>query len=334
MGIFKTEEAFPWRFISAPMAELTHAGYRHWCELYGGADLYITEMIGARALIHNNPNESWYTEVEPVPEKTIFQLWGAHENDFFEAARRLADKSVLGVDVNMGCSAPLIRSRGGGIGLMNTPAKAARIVEGMRKILKGKSLSAKIRIGETEDPVSLLSFARALENAGADWLSLNPRVRKDKHRRPGRWEYVTLLRENLSIPIVGNSDISDWESFRSRRTLSDADGYMIGRASILRPWLFSDLRQRELNGDKIEGLEHKNIDMKESVFEALSLIERWQPAEFHVSRARRFLSIWCANLKFGNQFNKIISVSDTIPGMRLSLNEYFARNPEEKIMKM
>lgn len=334
MGIFETEEVFPWRFISAPMAELTHAGYRHWCELYGGADLYITEMIGARALIHENPYESWYTEVEPVPEKTIFQLWGAHENDFFEAARRLADKPVLGVDINMGCSAPQIRSKGGGIGLMSSPDKAARIVEGLRKILVGKSLSAKIRIGEKEDPVSLLSFAENLQNAGVDWLSLNPRVRKDKHRRPGRWEFVTLLKENLKIPVIGNSDISDWDSYRSRRTLSGSDGYMIGRASVLKPWLFSDLRQRELNGDKKDYLEHKNIDLKESVFMALSLIERWQPADFHVSRARRFLSIWCANLKFGNQFIKIISVSDSIQEMRNSLDDYFDRHPEEKIMKM
>lgn len=330
MGIFHTEETFPWRFISAPMAELTHAGYRHWCELYGGADLYITEMIGARALINNSPYESWFTEAEPVPEKTIFQLWGAHESDFFEAARRLNEKPVLGVDINMGCSAPQIRSKGGGIGLMNSPDKAVRIIEGLRTILKEKSLSAKIRIGEKEDPASLLSFAGNLENAGVDWISLNPRVRKDKHRRPGRWEYVTLLKKNLKIPIVGNSDIRDWESFRSRRMLSETDGYMIGRASILKPWIFAGLRQRELYGYETSGLNLQKIDLKESVFTALSLIEKWQPSDFHVSRARRFLSIWCGNLKFGNQISKEISVSDSIQGMRKSLSDYFERNPEDR----
>jgi tRNA-dihydrouridine synthase B len=334
MGVSETDGSFPWRFVAAPMADLSHAGFRVWCERYGGADLYFTEMIGARALLYGSPYESWYTETEPVPDKTVYQLWGVHEDDFFGAARKLTDKPVLGIDINMGCSAPQIRLRGGGIGLMDNLDKAARIIEGVRRILKGKTVSAKIRIGEREDPESLVSFARKLENAGADWITLNPRIRKDKHRRPGRWAFVKLLKGNLGIPVIGNGDITDLDSFIMRRNQSEADAFMIGRSSIQNPWIFSTLRDREEQAIGPVRPSTTNIDLEDSVFSALSLIEQWQPQDFHVRRARRFLSLWSRNLKYGNQLLKDITTTDSIAGMRALLTGYFNRNSDERSLQI
>ena len=212
--------------------------------------------------------------------------------------------------------------------------KAARIIEGLRKILKDKTVSAKIRIGEREDPEYLVSFARKLEDAGADWITLNPRIRKDKHRRPGRWAYVTLLKENLGIPVIGNGDITDLDSFIRRRNQSEADAFMIGRSSIQNPWIFSTLRDRE---DQSVGPVHPsiiNIDLEDCVFSALSLIEQWQPLDFHVRRARRFLSLWSGNLKYGNQLLKDISTTDSIAGMRTLLTGYFERNTDERSLQI
>ena len=326
------ETALPGRFLAAPMAEISHAGYRQWCEDYGGADFYVTEMIGVRALVYGSAHLPWYTESRPVDGQTVFQLWGVHVEDFAAALPKLARFPVPGVDVNMGCCAPLIRTKGGGISLMSDPDKAARIIETLVKGLPEKTVSAKMRIGEEEDGDVLVSFARRLESAGAGWIALNPRTRRDKHHRPAKWDYVRLLKENLGIPVVGNGDIADWESFRARRDRSGADAFMIGRAAVARPWLFSHLRERERSSPASPSGPPLRIDRSAMVEAALVGIEEWQPPESHVGRAKRFLSFWTRQLKFGNRLYLSIVGAGSLDAMRGILDGYFLRNPDEAIL--
>ena len=328
----KRKAVLPGKFWAAPMAEISHAGFRQWCERYGGADLYFTEMIGVRALVHGSPHLSWYTETRPVPEKTVLQLWGVHTEDFAEAVPKLSRFSVPGVDVNMGCGAPLIRRRGGGVTLLSHPDRAARIVETLVEGLPGKFVSVKIRIGEKEDADALISFARRLEEAGASWITLNPRIRRDKHYRPARWEYVRLLKNSLGIPVVGNGDIRDWESYRIRRNLSEADAFMIGRGAVSSPWLFSFLRDREGSSGGLAGAT-PCMNRLAMVHAALDSIEEWQPSESHAKRAKRFLSVWTGQLKFGNRLFLSLSRAETLPSIRKELTGYFRRNPDEIFSK-
>ncbi|MFW6223447.1 MAG: tRNA-dihydrouridine synthase family protein [Spirochaetota bacterium] len=168
------------RLILAPMATLTHPAVRTLVGEYGGCDLYFSEMISAEAIL--------------------------------EAARRLAEEPVQGIDVNMGCSAPQIAKRGAGVTWMQYPEASARLIERIRAVAPGKTVSAKFRLGTGEDPRELVDFARALEAAGASFLTLHPRFRRQSYSRPAHWSYVARLREALSIPLYGSGVVT-----RSRR---------------------------------------------------------------------------------------------------------------------
>jgi len=311
--------------VMAPMAELTHAAFRRLTAEFGGCDLYYTEMLSAGALLSASPYESSYTDLSPFPEQTVVQLVGARPEQFAAAARKLRDLPFAGLDVNMGCSVGTIRKRGWGVELMKEPEKAVEIMAELRAVIPDRTLSAKLRLGETEDPEKLLSFCRRLEEAGADYLTLNPRIRKDGPNRPGRWDYVRLLRQELKVPVVGNGDITDWPSFIRRRELSGAGGFMIGRGGIVRPWLFAFLRGRM--ADPAFTL---TVDLEQTAARFFRLLREHLPADFQAHRARRFFFYFLQNLKFGHQVRFDIQNAATLTEMEKLVEGYFQRNPEER----
>ncbi|MFO7780462.1 MAG: tRNA-dihydrouridine synthase family protein [Spirochaetia bacterium] len=198
------------------MATLTHPAFRTLVGEYGGCDLYFSEMISAEAFLGGTPFEYAYRDPRPDPQQLVYQLVGRSAEAIIEAARRLAEEPVHGIDVNMGCSAPQIAKRGAGVTWMQHPDAAARLIERIRAVAPGKTVSAKFRLGTGEDPDDLVDFARALEAAGASFLTLHPRFRRQSYSRPSRWSYVARLREALSIPLYGSGDISDAASVRAR----------------------------------------------------------------------------------------------------------------------
>lgn len=282
--------------IFAPMATVSHAGFRHLVEDWGGCSLYFTEMIDAAMHLAGRKFEAAYADASPCPERVVFQIVGADEDDLVAAAASLASLECAGIDVNMGCSAPHIFRHGAGIAWMNDPSKAARLTERLRHAVGTKSLSMKLRLGEAED-ASVVPFARALQDAGADFLTLHPRVRRDSLSRPSRWEWVTVLRQELDIPVVGNGDLDRFSVLAAREATTPADGYMIGRRAVAAPWSF-----RYWRGRWSEPTYDFEVDLPAVCLRFHHLLEAHQPPEFWVTRSRRFYSYFSWNLAFGHRW--------------------------------
>jgi len=147
--------AVPGRFFLAPMAELSHRALREL--IYGflteenlpespDFPVFLTEMISAPGLLAGGPLEKWYLDGGPDPSRLVYQLLGADEDHLVKAAALLDRQDCLGIDINMGCSAPLITKTGAGVRWMEAPDKAARLIERLRGVTK-KQLSVKIRLG-------------------------------------------------------------------------------------------------------------------------------------------------------------------------------------------
>jgi len=305
------------------MATVTHAGFRTLVGEFGGCDLYFSEMISAEALTNGTPYERYYLFTDPDPERLVFQLVGYGEDRIVEAARMLADTAAAGVDVNMGCSAPHIVRKGGGVAWMKDARRAAKMLAAVRRVTDEKSLSVKLRLGETEDPEALVAFARAIESAGADFVSLHPKRRGEGTGRAARWSYVGLLRERLTIPVVGNGGVTGREALAARARLAGDGPAMIGRAAARAPWIFDYLR-RTVRG----GSDEYRVDLRRTAIRFFELLEVTQPRDFWPTRARRFIPYLLRNVTFGYSIAARLAQTRDYATIRAELFDYLDAHPE------
>jgi tRNA-dihydrouridine synthase len=239
----------------------------------------------------------------------------------------------------MGCSAPLIRKTGAGVAWMASVDRAGDLVEEVRKAVKHR-LSVKIRTGLTDDFEYLVRFCRRLESEGAELIILHPRTAKEKFKRLARWDYVAALRAELRIPVAGNGDIEDAEGL-IRRASGPCDAVMVGRAAVRQPWIFAQAKEMGI-GDQGSGIrgrcsddnstsglhpgtsnnnprspvpDPQSPDIMDTGLRFLELLARWQPPEFHLSRARRFFGFFCDNLKWGNYLKTLLNKEDSLAGI-------------------
>jgi tRNA-dihydrouridine synthase len=226
----------------APMATLSHEALRLLIHRYGDPDEYFSEMIHAPSFIVGGPFEKWYVRTAPAPEKMVWQLTGPDIDPIVRAAEMITPLGGIGLDLNMGCSAPDIARFGAGIAwMLKPPEETAALVRAVRRVAD-RRLGVKLRLGETEDYDRLLAFCRMLVDEGADIITLHPRVRRDKYSRPARREYVARLAADLPVPVYGNGDVDSAANARDYMERYPCAGLMIGRAAVQKPWIFGQIR--------------------------------------------------------------------------------------------
>jgi tRNA-dihydrouridine synthase len=304
-------------FLLAPMAEISHRAFRELIASFGGCDEYFSEMLSAGALISGGQYESWYLDNGPMPAKFVYQLVSGNAEQLAAAAAFLEKYECAGIDINMGCSAPTIIRTGGGVQWMRDIDKAAAMIAQVRKRTKCR-LSVKLRIGFEDDFDYLASFCKRLEGEGVERIALHPRTAQEKFKKSARWEYVGLLKEWLDIPVTGNGDISTAEEMNKRSLICDA--VMIGRLAVQKPWVFAQAKGLPLS---------EKLDFEEIAYKFLDLLVKYQPPEFHKSRAQRFFTYFCANLKWENYILTLLRRETEISAMKKALAEFFRENPEE-----
>lgn len=317
------------------MATISHPAFRILVERFGGCDEYFTEMINAGSLLNFGPFEKFYIDSTPCPEKIVWQLTGTDEERMKEAAVRLAELPGIGVDINMGCSAPDIYKTGAGIGwMLKDRSETENMVKAVRSVIpSGRRLSVKLRLGDenfTED--DFFSFCDMLVNCGVELLTLHPRTKKEKLARPPRYQFCQKLAERYkagtqgsrTIPVYLNGNVKDKASFDyAAASCPDCAGVMISRAAVTKPWIFKEVLQGY----------HNNINMEEICFSYVDLIEKYQPKEFWKTRLQRFFTYFCMNFSFAHyaQTQFINAAEKGNEELRQAIKDFFEKCPEERI---
>jgi tRNA-dihydrouridine synthase len=321
------------------MAELSHRPLRELIENFGGCDEYFTEMISAGPLLGGGPFEHWYMDAGPCPGMVVYQRVGSGPHQIVRAAALLDSRECAGIDITMGCAAPAIRRTGAGAAWMASADRAASLIARVRGVVK-KRLSVKLRTGFSDDFAYLLNFCRRLEGEGAELITLHPRTAGEKFRRSARWDYVAALRRELSIPVAGNGDIASAAELLRRAGMgagADASGaagpggpVMVGRAAVRCPWIFA---QAKMAPGPVTGAQKTTpglVDLEETGLRFLELLAKYQPPEFHISRARRFFNYFCDNLKWAHYVKTMLNREETPGGIERALRGYFGEHAEER----
>lgn len=249
------------KLIAGPMATLSHQGLRKIYEDFGGCDEYYTEMINASSYLTHGQFEGFYTLNEIAGDKIVWQLTGKEASPMARAAKELCSLGGIGIDLNMGCSAPEIVKTGAGIAWMIKPMEETKaLVSEVRNAIdsfnssltaEGKHrrqrLSVKLRLGDEDfTDEGFFKFCDMLYENGVEQLVLHPRTRKEKLSRPPRYHYVEQLAKHFEnkIPVILNGNVKDLYTFESALKAAPLSaGVMLARISAQKPWIFRELSQ-------------------------------------------------------------------------------------------
>ncbi len=236
--------------VLAPMAGITDLPYRHICRWFG-ADITFTEMISAQGLIRDNPNTwSMLQGICAAGEDVVLQLFGSEPQVMGRAAGAVMERvPVRAIDVNMGCPVPKVTRNGAGAALMRDPGKAAAVVqavgEAVRRGRVDASVSVKIRAGWDEKSANAPEVAAAVSEAGADTIAVHGRTRDMFYSGGANWEWVRAVNDAVSVPVVGNGDVTGPAQAQDMLAATGCAAIMIGRAAVGNPWIFAQLRRGE-----------------------------------------------------------------------------------------
>ncbi len=237
--------------LLAPMAGLTHSALRRIIIGFGGVGLLSTEMLSAKRLPTENPHISPYLIRTERESPLSYQLLTSTDKEIGRAIDALHALNADAVDLNMGCPSSSVSKLGAGVMLMEQPDEARRIVAEARK-RTSLPLSAKIRLGSDSDSRKLKTFCSMLEDEGVDMLTVHARFKHESFSRRPRWAYIAEIKESVKIPVIANGGVFSVEDAETCLRVSRADGLMLGRGAVIRPWLFAEIARTVFGGDITE----------------------------------------------------------------------------------
>jgi len=298
--------------VLAPLAGYTDLPFRSVVKKFG-ADLTVSEMISSNALVYNSAKTLKMIEKSPLEDPYFVQLSGNKPELIRDAVLILNEMDGIdGIDLNCGCPAPKVFNHGSGSNLLGDLPKLVEILSTIKKYSTKQYTSAKVRIGVNEKIP--LEIAKAVESCGVDFMTVHGRTRAGAYKAPVDYDAIKLMKESVSIPVIANGDIKDYETYKRVLEYTKADGVMIGRGAIGKPWVFYQIKH---------GVEDIDSNLKrEIILEHLNAMIDFH-GEYGVVMFRKFLHSYSKGYQGANPFREIINTIKDANVMRDMIQTFF-----------
>lgn len=300
--------------VLAPLAGYTDLPFRSVVKQFG-ADLTISEMISSNALVYNSKKTFKMLEKSDNEDPYFIQISGNKPELIRDAVEILNDiDGIDGIDLNCGCPAPKVFNHGSGSNLLGDLKKLESILSTIKQYSKKEYTSAKVRIGINEKiPVDI---AKAVEACGVDFMSVHGRTRAGAYKAPVDYDAIKIMKESVNIPVIANGDIKDYKKAQEVLEYTKADGVMIGRGAIGKPWVFYQIKHH-LEDDAISNELKKEIILKH--YDAMLKFH----GEYGAIMFRKLLHSYSKGYTGATEFREIINRISDVHIMRDMCESFF-----------
>lgn len=228
-------------YALAPLAGFTDLPFRSVVKKFG-VDLTVSEMISSNALIHNSTKTYRMLEKAPIENPYSIQIAGSDLDVIRHSVEIINEREdVTCIDLNCGCPAPKVVNNLQGSSLLTDLPQMAKVIETIKKYSNKEYTSVKFRLGFNEK--NHVEIAKLCEDAGADYIAVHGRTKAGRYRAPVDYDALAEIKRNISIPMFANGDIDTPEKAKWVREYTGAEGVMIGRAAVGKPWIFKQIKK-------------------------------------------------------------------------------------------
>ena len=296
----------------APMAGVSDRALREICRGYGAAAT-VGEMVSSKGLLQGSRKSAALMEIGEAEQPSAIQLFGDEPEAMARAAALAQEYHPAWLDINMGCPAPKIAGNRSGSSLMLDPDRAAAII---RAVVRESSLpvTVKFRKGWDSEHVNAVEFAEMAEAAGASAVTVHGRTREQMYAPPVDWDIIRQVKEAVSIPVIGNGDVTSPETAKALYEASGCDLVMIGRGALGAPWLFCQVEQYLTTGhyDPAPPIEERMQEM----LRHFSLAVQYKGEGFLSHEARKHCGWYMTGLRGAASFRREAGTIKTMDDVR------------------
>ncbi|MFT3984579.1 MAG: tRNA dihydrouridine synthase DusB [Lachnospiraceae bacterium] len=309
------------RWVLAPMAGVTDLPFRLLCKEQG-AGLLCMEMISAKAIYYHSKNTKELLTIGEGEAPVSLQLFGRDPAIMSEMAKRIEERAFDVLDINMGCPVHKVVGNGEGSALMKEPGLAGEIIESIVKAIR-KPVTVKIRSGFDEAHLNAVEIAKIAQESGASAVTVHARTREQFYSGKADWSMIRQVKEAVRIPVIGNGDVTDFETAEAMRKQTGCDGIMIGRACRGNPWIFRQLN-RSAAGEHCEAPSIEEI--KQMIVRHGMMLIDYKGEYIGIREMRKHAAWYTAGFPHSSQLRGKLNEVETMQQLKALLYEEWKEN--------
>ena len=303
--------------LLAPMAGITNLPFRVICEKFNPGLVY-TEMVSSKGLFYDDKKTEKLLNMKNEKRPVAVQIFGNDIEAMAYSAKKISKIADI-IDINMGCPAPKVVKNGDGSKLMLDIELSRKIIQA---VVENSSVpvTVKIRKGWDKDHINCIEFAKMAEQAGACAITIHGRTRDEFYSGTADWEIIKKLKQEVSIPVIGNGDIKSPQDALKMFEYAGVDGIMIGRAAIGNPWIFMQIQEYLQNGKIIEISNEKRLKI---ILEHINLQVEELGENTGIKEMRKHMTYYLKGLKDASAIRQKINTIETQKELVECITEYF-----------
>lgn len=312
---FKIKDlTIPHRLILAPMCGITLQPFRQICK-ENKAGLVFNQMVSAKALSMGDQKSRSMMRYVPSERPFAQQIFGNNAETLVQGTEVIQEQGCDIIDLNLGCPAKKIVNDGGGSALMQDIDKLQDILRRMRRTISG-IFTIKIRAGWDEKSKNATEIAQMAEAEGIDAIALHARTRKQGYSGKSDWSFIKHLKENVSIPVIGNGDVVVGSDAHRMIQETGCDGVMTGRGAFARPWIFQEF---------VEGIDRQPTpqEIKTMVLRQYDYAKGFFGETNGLKIMRKFLCAYTKGIRDGAAFRNEVVRIDHWPLIEEKIHSFY-----------